>query len=427
MTTESLALIIAGAISAQVVLAMLIGVYRRKRQYQERVGGETPAPQSGGSGLPRTGSGENSHPAGSAWDGFREFRVVRRVYEDKEGAICSFHLAPTDAKPLPSFKPGQFLTLRLSVEAGNAGAGSVIRCYSLSDRPRNDHYRISLKRVTAPEDQPTAAPGVASNFLHDHVREGDRLLVKAPSGHFHLIEEPPLPLVLIGGGIGITPMLSMLNFLLESGSRREIWLFYAVRKGSELMMREHLQSLAQAYANFHLHLCFSRPDDGEIEGVDYQHRGRVDISLLHNTLKLARYQFYVCGPRAMMESLVPGLAALGVDEADIHYESFGPATLTSPRRSESIQPAERDLGSTVTFSQSGRRVAWDPDAGSLLALAQDLGIEVTSGCRAGSCGACQTPIERGEVEYSQEPDAEVEPGNCLLCITMPKGDLTLAL
>lgn len=427
MKTGTLAVIIAGAIAVQVMLAMLIGIYRRKRRNRNRAGGETSASQAGDSRLPTAGSEAISHRASSAWDGYREFRVIRRAFEDVKRTVCSFHLVPTDGQPLPPFRPGQFLSFKLSMETGAGGSASVIRCYSLSDRPRDDHYRISVKRVMAPEDHSAVPPGVASNFLHDHVREGSLLMVKAPSGHFHLVEEPPLPVVLIGGGIGITPMLSMLNALLENGSHREIWLFYAVRNASEVIMHEHLQSLARAHANFHLHLCFSRPDDREVEGVDFQHRGRVDIPLLRNTLKLARYQFYVCGPRAMMESLVPDLASLGVDSADIHYESFGPATLIRPRKPESTQPDARNRESAITFSRSGRRASWDPDAESLLAFAEAQGIEVTSGCRAGSCGACQTSIERGGVEYNQEPDAEIEPGHCLLCITLPKGDLTLAL
>ena len=125
-----------------------------------------------------------------------------------------------------------------------------------------------------------------------------------------------------------------------------------------------------------------------------------------------------------MESLVPALEDWGVDAGDIYYESFGPASLkqhgkSQPVRGEALQPI------TVNFSRSGKLIAWD-HADSLLELAEANGIEVESGCRSGSCGSCQTLVESGEVEYNQQADADVESSHCLLCITIPKGDLTLA-
>ncbi|MGB5571597.1 MAG: 2Fe-2S iron-sulfur cluster-binding protein, partial [Sedimenticolaceae bacterium] len=348
-----------------------------------------------------------------AWTGFREFSVQRREYEDEGRSICSFYLVPCDGKPLPAFRPGQFLTFRLAVgDPAEGEFSNVVRCYSLSDAPRPDHYRVSIKRVPAPLDHPDAPPGVSSGFFHDHVQAGDHLMVRAPSGHFHLVEEEPLPIVLIGGGIGITPMLSILNSLLERGIEREIWLFYGVRNGSEHVMKGHLQALADRHNNFHLHVCYSAPRGDDVEGVDYDHRGRVDLPLLRNTLRLARYQFCVCGPKPMMESLLPGLEEWGVDSGDIHYESFGPATLV--KREKPALAASGAQPVNITFSRSGKRLTWDPAAGSLLEFAESNGIDVDSGCRAGSCGSCQTALTAGEVEYNQQPDADIEPRHCLL-------------
>jgi ferredoxin-NADP reductase len=298
-----------------------------------------------------------------------------------------------------------------------------VRCYSLSDAPRPDYYRISVKRVPAPANRPELPPGLSSNFLHDQQQQGSRLLAKAPSGHFHLMEDEPLPMVLIAGGIGITPMLSILNSVLQSGTDREVWLFYGVRNGDEQMMKEPLQALANTHTNFHLHVCYSAPDEGELEGVDYQHRGRVDLALLRATLKMRRYQFYVCGPKAMMESIVPGLEEWGVASGDIFYESFGPATLIKHKKV--VVQTTRAQPITVTFSRSGKNIPWDPAAGSLLEFAEANGVEVESGCRAGSCGSCQTAVKSGKVDYTQEPDVDVAPGHCLLCISTPKSDLTL--
>lgn len=423
MTTGILTLIIVAAILAQVAVALLLGLYRRRQQYRElgqhRENEERVAPPAS-SGL----SAVTSVPSAPAWEGFREFTVQRREFEDSNREICSFYLAPLDGKPLPAFRPGQFLTFKLSLEdTQTSQPKSVVRCYSLSDAPRNDNYRISVKRVPAPADRPELPPGLSSNFFHDRVQPGSRLLVRAPSGHFHMMEEELLPMVLIAGGIGITPMLSMLNSVLQHGPDREVWLFYGVRNGDEQMMKGPLQALARTHENFHLHVCYSAPREGESEGDDYQHRGRVDLALLRATLKMMRYQFYVCGPRAMMESIVPGLEEWGVPSGDIYYESFGPATLIKHEKAVVEETGAQPI--SVLFSRSGKSIPWDPGAASLLAFAEANGVEVESGCRAGSCGACQTAVQGGEVDYTQAPDVDVAAGHCLLCISVPKSDLTL--
>lgn len=421
MSTTTLALIIMAAILIQVAIVTLRMIFCARRDPGAPWGREG----SGGDGS-LSGAGPTPESKIAGWDGYREFVVQRRVIEDGDAAVCSFYLAPCDGRPLPSFHPGQYLTFRLSmVDPPSGEKKTVVRCYSLSDRPRVDHYRVSIKRVPPPADQPQAPPGVSSNYFHDHVQEGDTLEVKAPAGNFHLMDGS-LPIVLIAGGIGITPMLSIVNTVLERDDHREVWLFYGVRNGRELVMKQHLLALAAAHPNFHLHFCFSSPDADEAAGVAYQHDGRIDVALLRLTLKLARYQFYVCGPRPMMETLVPALAEWGVDTGDIHYESFGPASLLTR---DNTPTTEREVGEppvAVTLSRSGKTLIWDAGADSLLEFAENHGITVDSGCRAGSCGCCQTKLEAGEVSCSQEPDAEVLAGNCLLCISRPKGDITLA-
>ena len=423
MTTGTLALIILVVTLAQVSVAAMIGIYRRRRQSRDldghggksRILAADPVPN-----MPTNGPSSR----GEAWSGFREFSVQRREFEDEGRSICSFYLVPCDGKPLPAFRPGQFLTFRLAVgDPAEGESKNVVRCYSLSESPRPDYYRVSIKRVPAPPDHPDVPPGVSSRFFHDHVQAGDRLMIRPPSGHFHLIEDEALPIVLIGGGIGITPMLSILNSVLEHGIGREIWLFYGVCNGSEHVMKEHLRALADRHGNFHLHVCYSAPGAGDVEGVDYDHHGRVDLPLLRNTLRLARHQFYVCGPKPMMESLVPGMEEWGVDGGDIYYESFGPATLV---KHEKPAPAATDAQPVnVTFIRSGKNLTWDPTAGSLLEFAEANGIDVESGCRAGSCGSCQTVLTAGKVDYNQQPDADIDPGHCLLCIATPSCDLVL--
>lgn len=364
----------------------------------------------------------------SAWAGYKEFVVQRRTPEDRNGDVCSFHLAPADGARLPAFRPGQYLTFKLEIPNGDAGSTkSVVRCYSLSDRPRSDLYRVSIKRVPAPPGRAELPGGVASSHFHDLVREGTRLAVRAPSGHFHLIEDGDLPIVLIAGGIGITPMLSILNALAHWADPREVWLFYGVRNGTEHIMKEHLETLRDTHPGFHLRVVYADPADADIPGIDYHQRGYIDIRLLQAALNLARYEYYVCGPPPMMEALVPALETAGVPAWNIHYESFGPASLNRGQTSPQAQAqalAKNPI--TVRFGKTGTSVSWDPSASeSLLELIEDQGIRVDSGCRAGSCGCCETRIETGEVLYRQQPDADVKPGHCLLCIATPSTDITL--
>ena len=149
-------------------------------------------------------------------------------------------------------------------------------------------------------------PGRSSGFFHDQVEVGSRLQLRAPAGHFHL-DSGSGPVVLIGSGIGITPMLSMLNWSLAQQPGREIWLFYGARNGREAIMAPHLHSLAAQYANFHLHLCFSDPLPAEQAGRDYHHHGRVEVALLRMELPLKPYHYYICGPTPMMAE--PGAGA----------------------------------------------------------------------------------------------------------------------
>jgi ferredoxin-NADP reductase len=435
MSSAALALLIATLILAQVGAGLALGYFRRRSELRAlgSTGWAIPsgAVPLGGpeGGVPEAAPDDENGliAATAAWPGFRDFVVRRRAVEDAAGTVCSFYLTPADGRPLPAYKPGQYLTF--GVEIPDPAGGSprtLVRCYSLSDCPSPDYYRVSIKRVPAPSGRPDLPGGVVSNHFHDRIEEGARLSARAPAGHFHLLEDG-LPVVLLAGGIGITPLLAILNTLAQRGDPREVWLFYGVRNGSEQIMKGHLRALRQTHPRLHLHLCYSDPSEGEELGRDFQHRGRLDADLLRRTLPFGRYAFYLCGPPAMMESLVPALEDLGVSREDIHYESFGPASLNRRRGPSAPSSEDAERAIAVRFSRSGKTVPWDPSAESLLAFAEDQGIRVESGCRAGSCGCCQTAVESGSVEYLQTPDAEIAPGHCLLCIGKPAGDLTLAL
>ena len=158
-------------------------------------------------------------------------------------------------------------------------------------------------------------------------------------------------------------------------------------------------------------------------GRDYQHKGHVDVELLRRTLPHGRHQFYVCGPPAMMETLVPALAAWGVPVDDIHYEAFGPASVKLPGAAAAALPTA--TGVEVRFQRSGRTLTWDAKDASLLDFAERHGVEVESGCRSGGCGSCETRLLEGSVHYDHAPDHDVAPGHCLLCVGRPSSPLVL--
>lgn len=427
MSTTTFSLLILGMILIQVAGFTAFKLYRYQARYRTLGSADGALALDGaGTAAPPPSVGAAPHAdAPAAWSGYRDFIVRRRVVEDACGSVCSYYLFPADGAPLPDYRPGQYLTFGLDLpDAQDREAKRLVRCYSLSDRPRPDYYRVSVKRVPAPPGRPELPPGLGSGHFHDAVTEGTRLAVKAPSGRFHLHHDSALPIVLIAGGIGITPLLSMLNSLAHRRDPREVWLFYGVRNGTEHVMKGHLQSLRDTHPDFHLHVCYGDPTEQDRPEVDYDHRGWLDIHLLRQTLPFGRYAFYVCGPPPMMKTLIPALEEAGVSPADIHYEAFGPASLKRrPPEGDTPAPAS---AAEVRFSRSGKTLAWGA-AGSLLELAEDAGIAVESGCRAGGCGCCQTELESGEVRYSQTPDAEIAPGHCLLCIAEPATDVTLRL
>lgn len=364
----------------------------------------------------------------SVFSGFRSFRVDRKVVEDAALSICSFYLAPADGQPLPPFLPGQFLTFRLEVPGASGKCEQIVRCYSLSDAPHPDYYRITVKRVPSPAGS-NAPPGRSSHYLHDQIAVGSLLQARAPSGHFH-IDRSDSPVVLIAGGIGITPMLSMLNWCLSHQPGREIWLFYGVRDSREMVMNSHLENLAKVHTNFHLWVCLSKSLPEDTNGSNHRHAGRIDISLLRAQLSLKPYHFYLCGPARMLESLVPALEDWGVPDERIHFEAFGPSSVKH-HRGEAASPDAQDEGASadirVNFALSGKQLPWQPSANSLLEFAEAHGVPVNSGCRAGSCGSCQTKLQSGEVSYLQAPDCDPEPGTCLPCVCTPKTSITLEL
>ncbi|HCB41577.1 MAG TPA: NO-inducible flavohemoprotein [Pseudomonas sp.] len=245
-------------------------------------------------------AGNAARPGG--WRGERAFRVVRRERESE--VIESFYLQPSDGGALAPFKPGQYIGLVLEIDGQ-----SVRRNYSLSCRPGLDYYRISVKREPG---------GLVSGYLHDRVQVGDELLLSAPAGSF-VLNDAERPLVLLSGGVGITPTLSMLRPALESG--RAVHFLHGALNSRQQAFGNAVAALQQDYPALQVEVVYSAPlaeDAAKAQGLFDQQR-------LAALLPAERdVDVYLLGPKAFMQSCYASLRALGVAADNIRYEFFGP-------------------------------------------------------------------------------------------------------
>ncbi|MCP9774847.1 2Fe-2S iron-sulfur cluster-binding protein [Cyanobium sp. WAJ14-Wanaka] len=354
------------------------------------------------------------------WQGWRQFVVVRKQRESAE--ITSFELRPVGGGPLPKFLPGQFLTLQLPIPGM---AKPVVRTYSLSDFPSEgkapDHYRISVKREPAPKGL-DVAPGLGSNFLHDHGQEGSKLNIRPPAGSFVLDTESTEPVVLVSNGVGITPMLAMVKAALSSGSQRPIWFLHGCRNSEYHSFQTEIADLARSHNNLQVHVAYSRPLPSD--GGCYQSQGYIDGALISGLIK-GPASYYLCGSPAFMDSLVMALQQAGVGQGAIRFESFSQAPRVSPSTGAGAEGSTAPVASSaVRFCRSNTTATWsnnNPEQ-SLLELAEASGLQPAFACRAGVCGTCITRVKSGSINYLAEPTAEVAPGSALICIARPASE-----
>lgn len=262
---------------------------------------------------------EHTKHAVGGWDGFKPFRVVNKVSQSSE--ITSFYLQPVDGQPLPNYKPGQYLSLKIN---DTSLANTELRQYSLSDSHNNENYRISVKREPAPQHGIPA--GIASNFLHDKVNVDDTILVHAPSGNFYL-DDSDKPIVLISGGVGITPLLSMLNDLTLQNSTRKITWLHGTRNRQTHAFREHINTLNNDLPNL-TKVVFYDDVTGATKETDYNQEGYMTAQLIKENCPLDA-EFYFCGPLPFMQAVYTTLRQLGVTNEQLHFEIFGPSEALS--------------------------------------------------------------------------------------------------
>ncbi|MGF1671324.1 MAG: FAD-binding oxidoreductase [Balneolaceae bacterium] len=342
----------------------------------------------------------------------RPFKVIKKVKESDE--ITSFYLQPNDDKGLIHFRPGQYLPIKVEVPSKDK---VVYRNYTLSDRPGKDYYRLTIKREKN---------GLVSSYMHESVSEGDVIQAESPRGNFYLPEDRDTrPIVLLSGGVGITPMLSILNHVVDNDTDREVWFIHGSRNINAQIKLDKLRLLDESKPNIHVHIHHSRPVADEIRGYDFDREGIITPEFLKSYLLTNEALFFLCGPSPFMEALYKGLIEWNVPEEHILYEYFGQGKVLE---SQSIFLANGfSEAITVYFSESEIEALWDDSFSSILQLAESKGLSPPFDCRMGSCTTCESELISGEVDYEPEPFVEVEDGRVLICCARPKSDVKIDL
>ncbi|UDF32388.1 UNVERIFIED_ORG: 2Fe-2S iron-sulfur cluster binding domain-containing protein (plasmid) [Roseateles sp. XES5] len=356
---------------------------------------------------------------------FRPFEVVSKVRES--ATITSFHLAPLDGSHWQPFEAGQFLTLRVPDRKG----GHAMRNYTVSSSPRQAGiYRITVKREAAPSGE--VPQGLSSCWLHDEVEPGAVIQTDLPRGGFKLDAASTRPVVLLSGGVGLTPTVSMLDVLARE-SERPVWFIHACDSAEVHALRDEVEALAALRPGITVHFCYRFAGD---EDRDRCHStGFLSRATLQGLLPLDDYDIYMCGPPPFMQALYGILTGLGVRKERIAYEFFGPASLLTAESGTPVPKAPAvpapiaadDGGVQIVLEKSGRSFAWDGASDSILAFLETQGIEPAFSCRAGVCGTCEQGLVSGEVDYFEEPLDDMPADRVLLCCTRPKSSVVLDL
>ena len=243
------------------------------------------------------------------WTGWRDFVVAEKIRES--AVITSFVLRPADGGKVIPHKPGQYLTFRFDLP----DAPGEKRNYSISAGPNGESYRISVKR----EDL-----GAASRFLHDQTRIGDILQATPPAGDFFLADQPARPVVLLSGGVGLTPMVSMVEHIAKAHPELETHFVHGALNSRVHALDGHVRALAKGHGGVSVTTFYSAPLAADRAGESHDVDGFITIDWLKANTPFDQADFYLCGPTPFLKVFVQGLAAAGVPADRVHYEVFGP-------------------------------------------------------------------------------------------------------
>jgi len=353
-----------------------------------------------------------------AWPGFRPLRVTR---VDRESAsVISLWFEDMYGNALPAGLPGQFLVLKFRP---TPDIPPVLRTYSMSGAPGAGKYRVSIKQEVH---------GLGSSFLCNRVKVGDVLEVSAPRGSF-MLRAGDGPVVLLGAGIGATPLLAMLHELASTASYRDVWWLYGTRNLNEHPFAEESRALLKGLRHGRGYVCYSRPNAQDRFGQDYDAAGRLDLPLLKRLGVPREADFYLCGPPPFLSGLTSALENWGVSPGRVFTELFGAGQSVQPGISGGARrPAHQPEGAVgpgprVSFTRSGLTVAWRPDFQSLLELAEACDVPVKWSCRTGVCHSCECALIGGAVDYRPTPLEQPADGNVLICCSRPRSDIEIDL
>jgi ferredoxin-NADP reductase/DMSO/TMAO reductase YedYZ heme-binding membrane subunit len=321
------------------------------------------------------------------WSG--PLRVVRIVEETPD--VRTFRFASPDGSRLPfEHLPGQYLVLSLLIDGKK-----VNRTYTIASSPTSSTYcEVTVKREEM---------GLGSRHIHDTFREGHTVNISAPAGRFTFHGNQSDSIVLIAGGVGITPLMAILRYLTDKDWKGEIFFVFSARTPADIIFRKELEVLQKRFANLHLIVTLSRA-----EGTDWTGwKGRITAELLtKNIPNLAARPVYICGPASMMEPTIELLRSLGVPAEQIKSEAFAAAKKAeavavlsdSPATAAAtVIPADADsTGAKLSFSKSAKSVSLPPEK-NLLEVAEAAGINIDYECRSGICGRCKTRLLAGSV------------------------------
>jgi ferredoxin-NADP reductase len=344
--------------------------------------------------------------ASNADGGFVQTPVLT-VLEEAED-IKTFRLA----RPAGfDFVAGQFVTVRVSI-AGHPH----VRCYSISSSPDTRAYlEISVRRQ-----------GLVSTTLHATARSGALLTIGQPAGQFVYPREDDRPLALIAGGIGVTPLLSMLRHAISSDPTRPVSLLYSVRHPAGAAFVNELRVIAERHPQVRIGLTVS---DGQPAGA--WRAGRIDMSMVRQYVAHPPHTvFCICGPTPMMDAMRQMLLGEGVAAEQIRSERFDTAVAATQLN---VRPTPRPASTRgaresyeVTFATSGR-TGTATASQTLLDVAEAAGIAIPSSCRSGVCQACRTRLCEGDADCQSSilDPGDREAGFVLPCVTWATSDCVL--
>ena len=346
--------------------------------------------------------------------------VVRCVKAIQETSDVKTYCFMAEQPIMFFFKPGQFVTLELEINGEQ-----VFRSYTISSSPSVPYsFSITVKRVPG---------GLVSNWLHDNLVEGTVLAVHGPAGAFNSIDFPATKVLMLSGGVGITPVMSMARWAYDTNADVDMVFVHSTRTPGDIIFHRELDTMSSRVSNFHLHLICERIESGQ---AWHGHRGFLDLLRLQLIAPdFLEREVFCCGPTPYMSAVRKLLMQAGFDMDRYHEESFGAtpveeedqAVLEAENAAEEAKAATTEDFLQVAFAQTGKSVMISSQE-TLHAAAANLGLHIPKACGMGICGTCKVLVKEGETNMQHNggiTDEDVEAGYVLSCCTMPKGDVVV--